>query len=83
MRSHYGADVPFFIQARPARARGIGERLRPLAQVAAFLVVILYPGFPVSTAWVYGNLARKLTKHIVNTSITTSLKSLRRAYATC
>jgi 4-diphosphocytidyl-2-C-methyl-D-erythritol kinase len=71
-----GADVPFFIQARPARAQGIGERLRPLRRLPRFWAVIVYPGFPVSTAWVYGNLGRKLTKPIVNTSITPSRKSL-------
>jgi 4-diphosphocytidyl-2-C-methyl-D-erythritol kinase len=70
-----GADVPFFIQARPARALGIGERLRPLRNLPRFWAVIVYPGFPVSTAWVYGNLRRKLTKPIVNTSIAASLKS--------
>ena len=71
-----GADVPFFIQARPARARGVGERLQPLHDLPRFWSVILYPGFPVATAWVYGNLAQKLTKPIVNTSIATSLKNL-------
>jgi len=70
-----GADVPFFIRARPARAGGIGERLRPLAGTARFWLVIIYPGFPVSTAWAYKALPRKLTKPIVNTSIATSLKS--------
>lgn len=71
-----GADVPFFIQARPARAQGIGARLRPLRTLPRFWAVIVYPGFPVSTAWVYGNLGRKLTKPIVNTSIAPSRKSL-------
>ena len=70
-----GADVPFFIQARPARAQGIGERLRPLSDLPRFWSVIIYPGFPVSTAWVFANLGRKLTKPIVNTSITPSRKS--------
>ena len=28
-----GADVPFFIRARPARAYGIGERLRPVREL--------------------------------------------------
>jgi 4-diphosphocytidyl-2-C-methyl-D-erythritol kinase len=71
-----GADVPFFIRARPARAGGIGERLRPLGGMAHFWLVIIYPGFPVSTAWAYKSLPRKLTKPIVNTSIATSLQSL-------
>jgi len=70
-----GADVPFFIEAQPARAQGIGERLRPLHGLPRFWSVILYPGFPVSTAWAYGKLDRKLTKPIVNTSITISFRS--------
>jgi 4-diphosphocytidyl-2-C-methyl-D-erythritol kinase len=70
-----GADVPFFIRGRPARARGIGERLRRLRQVPRFWLVILYPGLAVSSAWVYQNLRLKLTKPSVNTSIVTSPKS--------
>ena len=67
-----GADVPFFIRGRPARARGIGERLSPLGPIFRLWIVIIFPGFAVSTAWVYGNLPRKLTKHSVNTSIAAS-----------
>ena len=70
-----GSDVPFFIRGRPARARGIGERLRRIRQVPRLWLVILYPGLAVSTAWVYQNLRLKLTKPSVNTSIATSLKS--------
>ena len=68
-----GADVPFFIRRRPARARGIGERLTPLANFPRLWLVILYPGFPVSTAWVYRHSRPKLTIPKVNTSITSSL----------
>jgi 4-diphosphocytidyl-2-C-methyl-D-erythritol kinase len=67
--------VPFFVRGVPARARGIGERLTPLRAVPRFWIVILYPNFPVSTAWVYRNLPVKLTKAIVNTSINFSLES--------
>ncbi len=69
-----GADVPFFIYGRPARARGIGERLSPIASFPRLWMVILYPGFPVRTRWVYQNLAFKLTKAIENTSINFSLE---------
>ena len=71
--SALGADVPFFIRGMPARARGIGERLTPLREVPRLWLVILYPGFPVSTRWVYRKLSPKLTKAIVNTSINLSL----------
>ena len=70
-----GADVPFFIRARPARARGIGERLYPIRKLAHFWLVIVYPGFPISTARVFNNYRSKLTKPLVNTSIPSSLKS--------
>jgi 4-diphosphocytidyl-2-C-methyl-D-erythritol kinase len=73
-----GADVPFFIRARPAHARGIGEKLRPVRGLPQFWLVILYPGFPVSTASVYKKLPKKLTKPTVNTSIRTSLKRFDR-----
>jgi len=71
-----GADVPFFIRAKPARARGIGEKLRLLPRLRRRWLVLAYPGFPVATAWVYGNLSLKLTKLSVNTSIATPLESL-------
>jgi 4-diphosphocytidyl-2-C-methyl-D-erythritol kinase len=70
-----GADVPFFIRARPARARGVGEKLSRLSGLPRVWFVIAYPGFPVSTASVYRNVTLKLTKTTVNTSITTSLNN--------
>ena len=48
-----GADVPFFLDPRPARVRGIGERLGPV-EVPALDVVLVNPGLPLSTAKVFG-----------------------------
>ena len=70
-----GADVPFFIRPRPARARGIGERLSGLGKLPRLWAIILYPGFPVSTAWVYGKLQLTLTKPSANTSINSLLRN--------
>ncbi len=75
-----GADVPFFIRGHSAVARGIGELLTPIRSLPRLWMVLLYPGFPVSTRWVYENL--KLTKDIENTSINFSLRDpekIRRA----
>ncbi|OGQ79185.1 MAG: 4-(cytidine 5'-diphospho)-2-C-methyl-D-erythritol kinase [Deltaproteobacteria bacterium RIFCSPLOWO2_12_FULL_60_19] len=72
-----GADVPFFILGKPARGRGIGDKLSEIGPIRRLWLVILYPGFPVSTRWAYGRLARKLTKHIENTSINLSLRGRR------
>jgi len=62
-----GADAPFFIYGRPARVGGIGERIKPLDRFPRLWMVLLYPGFGVSTRWVYENL--RLTKPVGNTSI--------------
>ena len=70
-----GADVPFFIRGVAARVQGIGERVTPIRDFPRLWVVIAYPGFSVSTAWVYGNLRRKLTKSRLNTSIISLLES--------
>lgn len=73
--STLGADVPFFVKGVPARARGIGECLIRIRGVPRLWLIILYPNFPVSTAWAYRNLPPKLTKAIVNTSINFSVGS--------
>jgi 4-diphosphocytidyl-2-C-methyl-D-erythritol kinase len=70
-----GADVPFFIKGVPARVQGVGERISPIKKFPRVWLVIAYPGFSVSTAWVYRNLPLKLTKSRVNTSIISLLES--------
>jgi 4-diphosphocytidyl-2-C-methyl-D-erythritol kinase len=53
-----GADVPFFLNSAPAaRATGIGEVLAPVVPLTSYTVVLVNPGFPVSTQWVYQTFA--------------------------
>ncbi len=52
-----GADVPFFLDPRPARIGGIGERITPLAHLASLPLVLAVPPFEVSTAEVFKALA--------------------------
>lgn len=53
-----GADVPFFVSSfNCARAGGIGEILSPVRMEGNFAVVLVNPGFPVATHWVYKNFA--------------------------
>ena len=62
MGAALGADVPFFVFGKPALARGIGERLTPLSQLPTRWVVVVFPGFGVSTREAYQNLNLGLTK---------------------
>lgn len=56
-----GSDVPFFLQTKPALATGRGEKIQALDRFPALretVLVLVHPGFGISTAWAYGNLAR-------------------------
>ena len=62
MALEIGADVPFFIDGRPALAKGVGEVLTPYDELPPWGVVVVYPGFGISTAGVFKNLNFGLTK---------------------
>ncbi len=57
-----GADVPFFLFGKPARASGIGEKLEACDGLPSYKILLVYPGFGVSTAEVYKNVDLGLTK---------------------
>jgi 4-diphosphocytidyl-2-C-methyl-D-erythritol kinase len=57
-----GADVPFLLYRKPAFATGVGEKLEPYTEQLPYHVIIVYPGFEVSTAQVFQNLNLRLTK---------------------
>ena len=52
-----GADVPFFLNPRPAWASGIGDEFRYLSPLNGLLpVLVVNPAFPVSAKWAYSHL---------------------------
>jgi 4-diphosphocytidyl-2-C-methyl-D-erythritol kinase len=56
-----GADVPFFLEPRPAIARGVGEQLEALAGGCELWWTLVALPFPVLTADVYRAAASELT----------------------
>lgn len=48
-----GADVPFFLDPRPALVSGIGERILPLGGVPALPILLAHPGEGLETRAVY------------------------------
>jgi 4-diphosphocytidyl-2-C-methyl-D-erythritol kinase len=56
-----GSDIPFFLQTKPVLATGRGENVQPLDFFPALrgtMFLLIHPGFGISTAWAYQNLAR-------------------------
>jgi 4-diphosphocytidyl-2-C-methyl-D-erythritol kinase len=56
-----GADVPFFLVGGSAVGEGIGERLRRVSIPLDYALVLVHPGFPVSTAAIFRDFDRILT----------------------
>jgi 4-diphosphocytidyl-2-C-methyl-D-erythritol kinase len=56
-----GADVPFFLTCRPARATGIGDILTPVARPPRGSLVIAISPDRVNTAWAYRHALGRLT----------------------
>jgi 4-diphosphocytidyl-2-C-methyl-D-erythritol kinase len=48
-----GADVPFFLDPRPALVGGIGEQIEPVPGLPSFTLLLAHPGVPLSTHAVY------------------------------
>jgi 4-diphosphocytidyl-2-C-methyl-D-erythritol kinase len=59
MALRLGADVPFFIKKNlsAALAQGVGERLTSVPGIHDCKVILVKPGFGVSTKWVFDNFA--------------------------
>jgi len=56
-----GSDIPFFLQGKPALATGRGEKIQSLEDFPALhgkAILLIHPGFGISTPWAYQNLAR-------------------------
>ena len=56
-----GADVPFFLDPRPAWITGIGEEIEALPHFPALDVLLVTPAPPLATAEVFGAFAAALT----------------------
>ena len=80
-----GADVPFFMESRPAIVSGIGEKLEFLPDsLPEIPIVIVNPGFPVSSAWAYENLSPDLIGPVNKEYFNTLLSALRQGnFKTC
>ncbi len=71
-----GADVPFFVEGKPAFVEGIGEKLSTFELLRDYWVLIAKPLAGLDTAKVYSNLNLNLTLKSLNAKRKEHLKSL-------
>ena len=68
-----GADVPFCLTGGTSLVRGKGENLIPLPPIRDGWLVLLDPGIPISTFWVYQKIRVRLTEKRLNAKLLTNL----------
>jgi len=69
-----GADVPFFVVPGSAmRATGIGGKMEKYKKLEDCSILLVNPGFSVSTAWVYENFT--LTRAVKDSNLSNSRKN--------
>lgn len=61
-----GADIPFFIKNRPARAKGIGEKLQLIKNNVKLSLVLIKPDFGMSTVSAYNSFKKISTVKMAN-----------------
>lgn len=73
-----GADVSFFLTGGSAVGEGIGERLRQVQLPMDYSLLLVNPGFLVSTAAVYREYSKSLTAEITRGTVWQGLRKLQR-----
>jgi 4-diphosphocytidyl-2-C-methyl-D-erythritol kinase len=73
LASWLGADVPFCLKGGTSLVRGKGEALIPLPPIRDGWLVLLDPGIPISTSWVYEKMRVRLTEKRLSAKLLTNL----------
>ena len=62
LAAQIGSDVPFFIGDNAALVEGIGDRIKRIKKSFSINIVLINPGFRVSTKWAYAAFDRQKPK---------------------
>jgi len=76
--SHIGSDVPFFIEDQAALVEGIGDKIKRIKKAFSINIVLINPGFRVSTRWAYAAFDKQKPKIKTNADINELIKAMER-----
>ncbi len=73
-----GSDVPFFIGENAALVEGIGDKVKRIKKSFSINIVLINPGFRVSTKWAYSAFDRQKPKIRTKADINDLVKAIER-----
>ncbi|MBI2658203.1 4-(cytidine 5'-diphospho)-2-C-methyl-D-erythritol kinase [Candidatus Woesearchaeota archaeon] len=78
LAAQIGSDVPFFIGDNAALVEGIGDRIKRIRKSFSINIVLINPGFRVSTKWAYSAFDRQKPKIKANADIKNLVKAIEK-----
>ena len=78
LASQIGSDVPFFIGENAALVEGIGDKIKRIKKSFSINIVLINPGFRVSTKWAYSAFDRQKSKIKTKANINGLMKAIER-----
>ena len=78
LASQLGSDVPFFTGENAALVEGIGDKIKWIKKSFSINVVLINPGFRVSTKWAYSAFDKQRPKIKTDANINSLVKALEK-----
>ena len=76
--SQIGSDVPFFTGENAAVVEGIGDKIKRIKKSFSINIVLINPGFRVSTRWAYSAFDRQKPRIKTKADINNLVKAIER-----
>ena len=78
LAAQLGSDVPFFIGENAALVEGIGDRIKRIKKSFSINIVLINPGFRVSTKWAYSAFDRQKPKIKTKADVNALVKAIEK-----
>ena len=75
---HLGSDVPFFIGENAALVEGIGDKIKRIKKSFSINIVLINPGFRISTKWAYSAFDRQRPKIRTEAGISSLIRAIEK-----
>ncbi|MDP3765744.1 MAG: 4-(cytidine 5'-diphospho)-2-C-methyl-D-erythritol kinase [Nanoarchaeota archaeon] len=78
LAAQIGSDIPFFIGENAALVEGIGDRIKRIKKSFSINIVLINPGFRVSTKWAYSAFDKQKPKIKTKANIGNLVKAIEK-----
>ena len=78
LASQIGSDVPFFVQESAALVEGTGDKIKAIKKSFSINIVLINPGFRISTKWAYSALDKQKSKIKLKADINKLIKAIEK-----